>query len=64
MPVSLQGRSQKPPEQNFEQHWLPALQRYPVAPQLAVALPSIAPLAMGLHVEGDPLQLKLQQSAS
>jgi hypothetical protein len=64
MPVNRQGRSQKPPEQNLEQHWLPAVQRDPVGPQRAAAMASVAPLACGLQVDGDPMQLKLQHSAS
>jgi len=55
MPVSLHGSSQKPPGQNWEQHWLPAVHRDPVGAQLV-------PLG-GPHLAGDPLQLKKQQSA-
>jgi len=64
IPVNLQGRSQKPPEQNLEQHWLPAPQRDPVTPQLARMLASVVPLPGARHVEGEPVQLKLQHSAS
>jgi hypothetical protein len=59
-PVSLQGKSQKPPEQNLEQHWLLTVQLLP--------LPTQAPAGpvptMGPHFDGEPVQLKLQQSAS
>ena len=57
MPVNLHGRSQKPPEQNPVQHWVPTVQLLLVCVQLTP--PSLA----GPHFDGEPAQLKLQQSA-
>ena len=50
-PVSWQSRSQKPPEQNCEQHWLSFWQLVPVAPQ---ERPSGVPHRAGVPVQANP----------
>jgi hypothetical protein len=59
-PVSRQGRSQNPPEQNPEQHCVLVVQLLPDCVQLELAPPS----PTGPHLCVVAMQLKLQQSAS
>src|SRR5258708_4908845 len=53
-PVSWQRRSQKPPEQNCEQHWLSFWQLVPVAPQERPGVPHRARVPVQANPQHSP----------